>query len=216
MISPLEYVIIKTEPSTAELLNNLKSIGMTLAETAGPQIESLIKGLVGMVKWLGEGKKAINLMKPAMVLWIAKATIGTIASLVSMVANLGLMAAKEGARTGPLGAMMALGVGGAIVTAILGTIGAVKAVALAEGGVVTKPTNALIGEAGPEAVLPLSKFVNMVKEGMTPIQNELKESRKEMHKMRAENKSYLGFGGTASREIGRRTAQSFEVLGSKI
>jgi len=29
--------------------------------------------------------------------------------------------------------------------------------ALAEGGIVTSPTTALIGEAGPEAVIPLDK-----------------------------------------------------------
>jgi hypothetical protein len=29
---------------------------------------------------------------------------------------------------------------------------------MATGGIVTGPTNALIGEAGPEAVIPLSKF----------------------------------------------------------
>jgi hypothetical protein len=40
--------------------------------------------------------------------------------------------------------------------------GAIMAVAdsvkLAEGGIVTGPTNALIGEAGPEAVIPLNEF----------------------------------------------------------
>jgi hypothetical protein len=34
-------------------------------------------------------------------------------------------------------------------------------IALAEGGIVTGPTNALIGEAGPEAVIPLSKIGSM-------------------------------------------------------
>jgi hypothetical protein len=34
-------------------------------------------------------------------------------------------------------------------------------IALAEGGVVTGPTNALIGEAGPEAVIPLDKMGSM-------------------------------------------------------
>jgi len=34
-------------------------------------------------------------------------------------------------------------------------------VALAEGGIVTGPMNALIGEAGPEAVIPLSKLGSM-------------------------------------------------------
>jgi hypothetical protein len=31
-----------------------------------------------------------------------------------------------------------------------------KTIKLAKGGIVTGPTNALIGEAGPEAVIPLS------------------------------------------------------------
>jgi hypothetical protein len=34
-------------------------------------------------------------------------------------------------------------------------------VALAEGGIVTGPTSALIGEAGPEAVIPLGKMGSM-------------------------------------------------------
>ena len=34
-------------------------------------------------------------------------------------------------------------------------------VKLAEGGIVTKPTNALIGEAGPEAVVPLNSNKSM-------------------------------------------------------
>ena len=37
-------------------------------------------------------------------------------------------------------------------------VGDTPKVALATGGVVTKPTNALIGEAGPEAVIPLREF----------------------------------------------------------
>ena len=39
-----------------------------------------------------------------------------------------------------------------------------KATALAEGGIVTQPTRALIGEAGPEAVIPLSKGMPGAKE----------------------------------------------------
>jgi hypothetical protein len=37
-------------------------------------------------------------------------------------------------------------------------------VALAEGGLVTGPTNALIGEAGPEMVIPLDRFESMLGE----------------------------------------------------
>lgn len=35
--------------------------------------------------------------------------------------------------------------------------------AMADGGVVTQPTHALIGEAGPEAVVPLDKFASLLK-----------------------------------------------------
>jgi tape measure domain-containing protein len=35
-------------------------------------------------------------------------------------------------------------------------------IALAEGGLVTGPTNALVGEAGPEVVIPLDRFENMM------------------------------------------------------
>lgn len=37
-------------------------------------------------------------------------------------------------------------------------------IALAEGGLVTRPTNALIGEAGPEVVIPLDRFESMLGE----------------------------------------------------
>lgn len=38
------------------------------------------------------------------------------------------------------------------------------AVFMAEGGIATKPTNAIIGEAGPEAVIPLTKFYEKMDE----------------------------------------------------
>jgi CRISPR/Cas system CSM-associated protein Csm2 small subunit len=44
------------------------------------------------------------------------------------------------------------------VTRIVSEIGQGKIPKLAEGGIVTKPTLALIGEAGPEAVVPLSRM----------------------------------------------------------
>jgi len=52
---------------------------------------------------------------------------------------------------------IALGIAG--VAALIASIILIKkkATALAEGGIVTRPTRALIGEEGPEAVIPLSK-----------------------------------------------------------
>lgn len=42
-----------------------------------------------------------------------------------------------------------------------GSIGSMRIPAMAEGGIVNKPTLAMIGEAGSEAVIPLSKLGNM-------------------------------------------------------
>ena len=52
---------------------------------------------------------------------------------------------------------------GMTLAAIIAAAGAIQiatiaATPLAEGGIVTRPTNALIGEAGPEAVIPLNRF----------------------------------------------------------
>jgi hypothetical protein len=51
---------------------------------------------------------------------------------------------------------MAFAIGG-VGAAQTALIASQKVPALAEGGVVTKPTLALVGERGPEAVVPLSR-----------------------------------------------------------
>ena len=49
---------------------------------------------------------------------------------------------------------------------------AAQAIPLAKGGVVTKPTNAIVGEAGPELVLPLTKSITSdIQNNITPTSN---------------------------------------------
>ncbi len=62
--------------------------------------------------------------------------------------------AAIGAMFGPGGAVVGAGIG-----AIVGSIGA-----LHEGGIVTGPQVSLIGEAGPEAVIPLNKLPRIMAE----------------------------------------------------
>lgn len=57
---------------------------------------------------------------------------------------------------------LAVGIGLVALGSILKSIKLTKGVAFADGGIVTGPTRALIGEAGPEAVIPLSKLDNIV------------------------------------------------------
>ena len=47
-------------------------------------------------------------------------------------------------------------------TQFKGIFGQLAGFKFADGGIVTGPTRALIGEAGPEAVIPLSKLDNIV------------------------------------------------------
>lgn len=61
----------------------------------------------------------------------------------------------------------------ALVAAAVGAISAFAFGAFAEGGIITKPTMALMGEAGPEAVIPLSKLGQLGGGGRTTVVVEL-------------------------------------------
>lgn len=63
------------------------------------------------------------------------------------------MGAGVGLRFGGVGALVGGTVGG-----LAGVVGETGIPFLAEGGVVTKPTLAVVGEAGPEAVVPLDRY----------------------------------------------------------
>jgi phage-related minor tail protein len=80
----------------------------------------------------------------------------------AMVAVSSAMAAATAAAWATAAAMVSLATMGAnaagAMAGIATTVGFSKSIAtLAEGGIVTRPTLALIGEAGPEAVVPLGK-----------------------------------------------------------
>lgn len=60
-----------------------------------------------------------------------------------------------------------------LVAAAIGAISAFAFGAFAEGGIITKPTMALMGEAGPEAVIPLSKLGQLNGGGQTTVVIEL-------------------------------------------
>jgi hypothetical protein len=85
-----------------------------------------------------------------------RTVLNTIASMLEALAR--QMLAKALADI----AMAVLNPAAAIAAAAAALIaaGAIRAMPMAEGGIVTSPTHALIGEAGPEAVIPLDKMGN--------------------------------------------------------
>jgi len=79
------------------------------------------------------------------------------ASIAEGLINANLAATRAVAEGGPfLGPALAA----AIYAGAIANVAAMAAqtIAMAEGGIVTRPTRALIGEAGPEAVIPLNKM----------------------------------------------------------
>ena len=85
----------KTLTATAELLNTLKTIGMELAESVGPTIQMLAKGLGSVAKVINE---TIGFM-PLFIMYLTKmaynATLSTIATVKQTLAIMGLSKAKN-------------------------------------------------------------------------------------------------------------------------
>ena len=92
-----------------------------------------------------------------------QAIAGVIKKLIAAAATAALLAVIIGVATG--GTNFGAGVGAEVgnfsagFKALFSQLGGFK---FADGGIVTGPTRALIGEAGPEAVIPLSKLDNIV------------------------------------------------------
>lgn len=136
---------------------------------------SFSKALSGLITGSLSGKEAIKQLGESLLQVIADfiakeivaATIGK--ALQAAAVALGVTsAAVLGAAWAPVAAFVSLATFGAnagpataAVSGVVGlaaTLAKVAAIpALAEGGIVTRPTLALIGEAGPEAVVPLSR-----------------------------------------------------------
>jgi hypothetical protein len=102
----------------------------------------------GLGQLVSEGKVAwADLANSFLTQVVDKALYAGIEAITDFIA-LQITSAALGAASGGSGG----GGGGGWISGILGAIG------LASGGVVTKPTFAMIGEAGPEAVVPLDRL----------------------------------------------------------
>ena len=97
----------------------------------------------------------------ALVVGIAAAVIG------ALTAGVGAKAALKGAAKGMMGGIAVGAIGGA------GAAAAGASIPLAKGGIVSGPTSAVVGEAGPEAVVPLP--AQGVKMDLKPMVNKMDE-----------------------------------------
>ena len=189
--------------AVAELIHKMKELGMTMAEELGPKIVPIVEALFGMIMAIEENIGWIEVLKGAMVAWATKAAIATTASLVQMIATLGAFVGKASLASLGFGTLAALALVGTVKSTIFGAMEEAKSVsttALAEGGIVTQPTNALVGEAGPEAVVPLDEFTEAIEKSGDPIVDAI---RKANHDLREDMADYFSLTGTNPRGIGK-------------
>lgn len=94
-----------------------------------------------------EGASALGNALKGVIVQLMRMVATELQAMALVYAGLGQMGKAAAALAGSIAASMAAGLIGAI--------------AFAEGGIVTRPTLGLVGEAGPEAVIPLSKMGGM-------------------------------------------------------
>jgi len=177
------YIIMSTGMTTADQLRDAARIetaaateaALTATTTAGEAARAAIvmggnKVMLGaaastIAAIVSVGTIAVEVMSVVTASVVAFFTAMAAAAAASVVgAPLAPAFASAAAILGAVGAASAAGataaIGAAAATAY-GTIGGLVATPFAAGGLVTRPTLGLVGEAGPEIIAPFSEFKSM-------------------------------------------------------
>ena len=208
--------------SLAELIFKLEQFGMQMAVEIGPSILSLVEGFMSFVKAIDETIGISNLLIGVLGILTLKMIAQTTVALIQMVAMLGVMIAKMGAKTMGVGAIAGMVLAAGVVASVLAMVGTVGAIAMADGGMVpatTSGTPIIAGEGGePEVVAPLSKLGTLVNVDNSELKGELAKARTETHQTNMllgqlvqQNENYFGFGGTVAAGTGRAIVSGMET-----
>jgi hypothetical protein len=152
-----------------ELFNTMQK---GLQESFATTIDSWISGATSFSDFIGGIFRGVfDVWKQMLIDMVAEWAAKGIMNMVSSVTGIGGGSSGSGGGKSGGGALAGAGSGAAVGGAVAGPVGAVVGgvigfigglFGLAEGGIVTKPTLAMVGEGGePEAVIPLSKMNNM-------------------------------------------------------
>jgi hypothetical protein len=133
----------------AEIKDNearVAAIGIGINNIAQAAAQNLTPAIVGIFDSFGQGANAVQSLGKAFVTLTKQIAASVVQALILR------------AITGALGGVSPTGGLGSI----LGFLGGGRIGGLATGGIATRPTARIFGEAGPEAVIPLSQFDNIV------------------------------------------------------
>ena len=220
----------ETITATAELLGNLKAMGMELAESLGPTIEFIVGAFT---KVLGVFEKLKFVLPILITLFVAYkiAAMGlAVAKTVEAIAGFFSAAAKGSEATAGFGmpAMIGLAVGGVGLLLSAMAAGAGIAASMAgdmyspadgktqistkEGGLFEMSPNDDI-LAGPGLAGAAAGGGNVVANVNTSrMEKETKELKSEISNMRRDFAGYFGFGGTVAGQIGSKVKDGVSVL----
>lgn len=178
-VSQWDMVVAKVKELngvTNEQSSRVKAYAQELISFGNNIQASFSKALSGLISGTLSAKEAVNLLGQSLLQvladFVAKqiiaATIGK--AIQAAAVALGIASAVAlGSAWAPVAAFVSLATFGAnagpaaagitsVTSLAAGLVKALAVPALAEGGIVSSPTLALIGEAGPEAVVPLSRL----------------------------------------------------------
>jgi hypothetical protein len=157
------------------VMDTVKEAGFSLYDSLSSGMGQAVSSMILEGKNFGESMKAVfkdmvgviiqALIKMALQ-WIASSIIAQGASHAQAMTIVANHAVEAGAGAGAsqagipiIGPILAVVAMGAMIATIMALQGKLK---MASGGIATGPVNALIGESGPEAVIPLDKLGNLV------------------------------------------------------
>ena len=222
----------ETITATAELMGNLKAMGMELAEALGPTIEFIVGMFVGLAKIF----EKLSFLLPVLIsLFVAYkiAAMGlAVAKTVEAIAGFFSAAAKGSEATAGFGmpamiGMAAAGVGlllagiatGAGIVAAIGDMNSPAdgktQISTKEGGIFefSKNDDILAAPGLSAAVSGMGGGGNVIANvDTTRMERETKELKSEISNMRKDFAGYFGFGGTVAGQIGSKVKDGIGVL----
>ncbi len=157
----------------------IEQLQAKINETFDKQIDAVVTPFEARLNQLGEfGEQVFGDMVEGWVQGSEVSFAGILQSFAAMLIKMeaealaadivGAITGKGSGGTGSLVGSILLGLGNLVVG---GGGGGSDVAEFAHGGIVTRPTRALIGEAGPEAVIPLPNGLRAMGGGMTTIIN---------------------------------------------
>tara|TARA_B100000029_G_scaffold507045_1_gene590909 strand:+ start:276 stop:2414 length:2139 start_codon:yes stop_codon:yes gene_type:complete len=229
----------ETLTNVAELLANLKALGMELAESLGPAVEGIVGAFTGFVSILNDANLLVPLLAFYMSFLTAKTILQTYATIQKEMADRraakaslakaaaeGAEAAAETASAIPvigwaiaIAGLVALGV------AIAGFMGAFETgtplagvkqdgvAALHKGETILNKKDTEMLEKQQAAVKNgATRSTNVTNVDTSGLERQNKELKGEMSQLRKDMASYFGTGGTAAKQMGKRVGSKFESL----